>query len=57
MTPDSPSGPTLGVLPDSFRRSLLAENKSPKTVMTYLDAVRTFEAYLRAKRLPTAVTG
>jgi len=54
-TPDSPSGPTLGVLADSFRRALLAENKSPKTVMTYLDAVTTLEAYLRAKRLPTAV--
>jgi site-specific recombinase XerD len=54
-TPDSPSGPTLGVLADSFRRSLLAENKSPKTVTTYLDAVATFEAFLRAKRLPTAV--
>ncbi len=54
-TPDSPSGPTLGVLADSFRRSLLAENKSPKTVTTYLDAVTGFEAYLRAKRLPTAV--
>jgi site-specific recombinase XerD len=54
-TPDSPSGPTLGVLADSFRRSLLAENKSPKTVTTYLDAVTGFEAYLRAKRLPTSV--
>ena len=54
-TPDSPSGPTLGVLADSFRRSLLAENKSPKTVTTYLDAVTGCEAYLRAKRLPTSV--
>jgi hypothetical protein len=36
---DSPSGPTLVVLADSFRRSLLAENKSPKTVMTYLDVI------------------
>jgi hypothetical protein len=40
-TPDAPSGPTLGVLADSIRRSLLAENKSPQTVMTYLDAVTT----------------
>jgi site-specific recombinase XerD len=53
-TPDSPSGPTLGVLADSFRRSLLAENKSPKTVTTYLDAVTTFETYVRGRGLPTA---
>ncbi len=52
---DSPAGPTLGVLAESFRRARPAENKSPKTVMTYLDAVTTLEAYLRAKRLPIAV--
>jgi hypothetical protein len=33
-TPESASGRALGVLADSFRRSLLAENKSPKTVTT-----------------------
>ncbi len=54
-TPDSPSGPTLGVLADSLRRSPLAENKSARTVMTYLDAVKVFEAYVRGRRLPTAV--
>ena len=33
MAPNAPgaaSGPTFGVLADSFRRSLLAENKSAK---------------------------
>jgi site-specific recombinase XerD len=54
-SPSAASGPTLAALADSFRRSLLAENKSPKTVTTYLDAVTGFEAYLRAKRLPTSV--
>ncbi len=54
-TPGAAPGPTLGVLADSFRRSLLAENKSAKTVTTYLDAVTGFEAYLRTKRLPTSV--
>jgi hypothetical protein len=33
----------------------MAENTSPKTVLTYLDAVTRFEAYVRGRRLPTAV--
>jgi site-specific recombinase XerD len=53
--PSAAFGPTLGALADSWRRALLAENKSAKTLMTYLDAVTTFEAYVRGRRLPTAV--
>jgi site-specific recombinase XerD len=53
-SPSAASGPTLGALADSWRRALLAENKSAKTLMTYLDAVTTFEAYVRGRGLPTA---
>ena len=37
--PRAASRPTLAALAESFRRSLLAENKSEKTILTYLDAV------------------
>jgi len=42
--PRAASGPTLAALAESFRRTLLAENKSEKTGLTYLDAVTRFEA-------------
>jgi site-specific recombinase XerD len=44
----------------SWRRALLAENKSPATVDTYLAAVRQFGAFLQARGMPTdptAITG
>jgi site-specific recombinase XerD len=53
--PRAASGPTLAALAESFRRTLLAENKSEKTVLTYLDAVTRFETYVRGRGLPTAV--
>jgi site-specific recombinase XerD len=39
-------------LSDSFRRSLLAENKSPKTVKTYTEAVRLFGQFLAEHGMP-----
>jgi site-specific recombinase XerD len=38
--------PTLATLAPSYRRSLLAANKSPRTVTTYLSAVRALETFL-----------
>ena len=36
----------LRVLGESFRRTLVAENKSPRTVETYGEALRLFDAFL-----------
>jgi site-specific recombinase XerD len=40
-------------LATSFRLSLLAENKSPKTIATYLEAVRGLGTFLVAQGMPT----
>jgi len=48
-----PSGYSL--LVRSFRRSILAENKSPRTVQTYEEALRLFGAFLSAHGMPTDV--
>ena len=45
----------LAVLSQSFRRTLLAENKSPRTLETYGEALRRFGAFLRERGLPTGV--
>ncbi len=44
---------SYGVLAESFRRSLLAENKAPRTVETYMDALRLFGDYLARMGMPT----
>jgi site-specific recombinase XerD len=41
--------PTLSTLTPSFRRALLAGNKSPRTVTTYLSALKALEAHLVAQ--------
>ena len=43
---------TYRVLRDSFRRSLLAENKAPSTIVTYLAAIDELGAYLAEKGMP-----
>jgi site-specific recombinase XerD len=50
VAPDS-----LSSLAESWRRSLLAANKSPRTVKTYLEATRLLDDYLRRQGMPTAV--
>jgi hypothetical protein len=40
----------LFVLNRSFRRTLEAENKSPRTVEAYIDAVRLLASYLPGPR-------
>jgi site-specific recombinase XerD len=40
----------------SFRRSLEAANKSPRTVETYSEAVRLFGEFLKAHGMPTDPT-
>ncbi len=44
----------LTPLAESFRRSLRARNKSPRTVDGYLAGVHQFDAYLRRLGMPTA---
>lgn len=45
----------LAALAASFRRTLRARNRSPRTVGGYLDGLRTFHAFLEREDLPTAV--
>src|SRR5688572_10855778 len=40
-------------LAQSFRRSLLAENKAPRTVETYAEAIRLFGDFLATNGMPT----
>ena len=42
----------LQVLAESFKRSLLAENKSPRTVETYGEALRLFDGFLARTGMP-----
>ena len=48
--------PTLSELAVSFKRSLLAENKSGRTVRAYTDTVRMFDDYLTANGMPREIT-
>ncbi len=45
----------LAVLGESFRRTLLAENKSPRTIETYGEALRLFGLFLTDKGMPKSV--
>ncbi len=44
------------LLTESFRRTLLAENKSPRTIETYGESLKAFGAYLLAQGMPTEPT-
>ncbi len=43
-------------LAQSFRRSLLAENKAPRTVQTYTESLNRFVAFLAGRGMPTDPT-
>ena len=45
------------VLTASFRRSLQAQNKSPRTIQTYGEALGQFGTFIAASGMPEAVTG
>ena len=45
----------FSILARSFRRSLQAENKSARTIQTYLEAVEKFGAFLFHSSMPTDV--
>jgi site-specific recombinase XerD len=51
---DTPYG-TLGSLLPSWERSLRSRNRSPKTVRSYGDTARLFEAFLVEQKMPVAV--
>jgi len=44
------ASPAFQQLSKSFRRSMLAANKSPRAVETYLEALRLFGEYLGTSR-------
>jgi len=44
--------PVFRLLVLSYRRHLLAENKAPRTIQTYLEALRRFSEYLAAQGMP-----
>ena len=46
----------IGLMAESWRRSLLAENKADSTVKTYAEAVRLFDRFVRGQGMPTEVT-
>ncbi|MBA2311245.1 MAG: phage integrase N-terminal SAM-like domain-containing protein, partial [Actinobacteria bacterium] len=42
-------------LAPSFRRALLAANKAPRTIDSYMEAVRLFARFLEARGMPLQV--
>ena len=51
----TPSQVSLPVLAESYRLSLEAQNKSPRTIQTYLEAIARLDTFLVANGLPRAV--
>lgn len=47
---------TVATLAPSFKRALLAANKAPRTIESYLEAVYLFDAFLVAQGMPTKVS-
>lgn len=47
----------LGTLAISWRRTLRAQNKSPRTIVGYLEGVRFFDEYLERMDMPRQVAG
>ncbi|HEX9312146.1 MAG TPA: tyrosine-type recombinase/integrase [Actinomycetota bacterium] len=48
------AGPSVGSLLPSFRLHLQAENKAPRTIKSYTEAVRLLEGFLRSRGMPAA---
>ena len=46
----------IAVMAVSFERKLLAENKRPRTVQTYGEALRLFGEFLAAQGMPATVS-
>ena len=46
------ASPSIHELASSFQRSLVAQNKSPKTVKAYMEAVRLLDRYLAQQGMP-----
>lgn len=51
----APLSESYRALVASFHRKLLAENKSPRTIQTYGEALRLFDAFLVAEGMPLAL--
>ena len=47
--------PTLSNLNESFKRTLLAENKSPRTITAYTEGVRLLDEFLESQGMPSEV--
>jgi site-specific recombinase XerD len=50
-----PLSESYRALVESFHRKLLAENKSPRTIQTYGEALRLFEEFLAGRGMPLTV--
>ena len=55
MRPSTATGP-FKVYREAFLRSLAAENRSPRTLQTYGEAVELFEPFVPAKGMPSDPT-
>jgi len=51
----TPGFGSVGSLADSYRLSLEAQNKSPRTIQTYLEALARLDAFLVRARMPRIV--
>ena len=54
-TSNPPLSVSYQVLTESFKRTLLAENRSPMTIKSYMEAVKLLEAYLAQQGMPLDV--
>lgn len=50
-----PAAPDIRVLAESFKRSLLAQNKSPATISLYLGAVNLLADHMEARERPMGI--
>ena len=48
--------PSISELAESFHRSLAAENKSPRTITAYIEALRLFDDFITTQGMPREVS-
>jgi hypothetical protein len=53
--PEVSTSPDLLILAESFKRSLRAENKSERTVVCYMEALRLLNTFLTERGMPRVI--